>query len=209
MYIYRPLTKLWGSMLHSRLMRLCLIAMGAPLIYGYSNEQQCDPTGAIVNLASAVAPPGWPNSTNVYSAQAYCTGFESGSVSNNWLWGAGAQETCYEGPGGSAGGRKCNCRSTHSGGGLQNCNCVMNNHEERGWCFSTTTPCDICPAGKYKNGCGCDKLAEKGSLCCDPGTCMPTPIGFFSNGFNINPSPCPEVSVCLFVGRAIGGVPFV
>ena len=209
MYIYRPLTKLCGSMLHSRLLRLCLIAAGAPLIYGYTNEQQCDPTGAMVNLASVVAPPGWPNSAGTTcSAQAYCTGYEDGSVSNNWLWGASGQFTCYTTPG-SISGRKCNCKSTHSGGGLQNCNCVMNNHEDLGWCFSTTTQCGICPAGQYRTGCGCDKLEENGKESCNPGTCMPTPPGFFSNGLTLNPLPCFEVSVCLSIGRAIGGVPLV
>jgi hypothetical protein len=188
-------------------MRLCLIAMGAPLIYGdYSSEQQCDPTGAIVNLASVVAPPGWPSSTNVYSAPAYCTSTDDGSVSNDWYWNAGTQHTCYHWPG-EVTGKKCPCTTTK--GSNQNCNCVMKNHEDLGWCFTITNQCEICPAGKYKNGCGCDKLTENGKESCNAGTCMPTPIGFFSNGFTLNPSPCPEVSVCLSVGRAIGGVPFV
>ena len=188
-------------MLHSRLMRLCLIAMGAPLIYGWNSDPQCDPEGAGVNLVSVVVPSGyppWPNGAYKWSAQAYCIDFESGSISDssvagNWYRGAAGSnnaDTCFEPPG-SVGGRRCRC--TSKGGVDQYCDCVMSNHEKKGWCFRTTTLCQICAAGKFRSGCGCDQLEEKGSLCCNEGTCMPTPPGYYSLGFSANPLPCSQV----------------
>ena len=129
------------------------------VVSGWNTDLQCDPTS---NPKASILPAPWPAGYGEWGAATYCN---PGSTSDgvvkgsdpNWMWGSMHTGTCYHG--GEGAGSACGCTSV---GAYGTCACVMQYHEDTGWCVrGNPLTCGLCGVGQYRTGCGCNGTITK------------------------------------------------